>query len=114
MNNLSSKHCVPCEGGAKPLEGEELADYLKQVKDWQVLPIGEGEDDNRKISKEFKFKEFKESMIFVNKIANIAESESHHPDVHIFYNTVKIELWTHAIGGLSENDFILASKIDNI
>ncbi|MDP3954038.1 MAG: 4a-hydroxytetrahydrobiopterin dehydratase [bacterium] len=103
---LSDKHCVPCEGGAKPLSGDKLDEYLKQVKDWETL------DSSRKITKHFEFKDFKEAMDFIGKVADIAESEGHHPDIHIFYNKVQLVLWTHAINGLSENDFILASKID--
>ena len=74
---------------------------------WEVV-------DNKKIRHEFKFKDFKEAMAFINKVAEIAESEGHHPDIHIFYNKVTIELWTHFIGGLHENDFIVASKIELI
>jgi len=111
--NLNQKHCAPCEGDYAPLEGAELQKYMEEVKDWAVienkLPGGE---TIKKIKKEFKFKDFKEAMVFVNKVANISESEGHHPDIYIFYNRVNVELWTHAIGGLSENDFILASKID--
>lgn len=70
--------------------------------------------ENEKIKKEFVFADFKEAIEFINKVADIAEEEGHHPDIHIFYNKVMIELWTHEIGGLSENDFILASKIEKI
>lgn len=69
-------------------------------------------DGGKKITKKFKFKNFKEAMAFINKVAELAESEGHHPDIFIFYNRVKFELSTHAIGGLSENDFILAAKIN--
>ena len=108
MGTLSQKHCIPCEGGAPPLEGEKLNEYLIQAPGWQVS------DDNKKINKKFKFRDFKEAMVFVGKVADIAESEGHHPDIYISYNKVRIELWTHSIDGLSENDFILASKIDNL
>jgi len=103
---LSNKKCVACEGGVPPLTPEQIADYQKQLQTpWEVL-------DNKKINREFKFKDFNESMEFVNCVAKIAEAEQHHPDLHIFYNQVKIELWTHAVSGLSENDFILAAKIE--
>src|SRR3989344_7307431 len=98
MGTLSQKHCIPCEGGAPPLEGEKLNEYLIQAPGWQVS------DDNKKINKKFKFRDFKEAMVFVGKVADIAESEGHHPDIHIFYNKVQLVLWTHAINGLSEND----------
>lgn len=105
MNNLSNQKCVPCEGGTPPLTKAEAEKLLAQVSSqWQI--------GYNKISADFKFKNFKESMIFVNKVAEIAESEGHHPDIHINYSKVKIELWTHAVGGLSINDFVMASKID--
>ncbi len=123
MIHLSDKKCVACEGGVSPLGKNEVKNYLSQIKSgWQVI-------GNKKISKEFKFKDFsaeggsasggKESpfmqaMEFVNKVAVIAEEEGHHPDIYIFYNVVNIELWTHAISGLSENDFIVAAKVDKI
>jgi 4a-hydroxytetrahydrobiopterin dehydratase len=106
--NLLNKKCVSCEGGVPPMSPEEIKKYSKEVPAWVVF------SDHKKISREFKFKDFKEAMKFVNKVAEIAESEGHHPDIHIFYNRVNIELWTHAVNGLSENDFILAAKIDAI
>ena len=114
--DLLKKKCVPCEGGAKPLNHEEILKYMEQVSGWKL-----SEDQNpnsqkfglgAKISKEYKFKDFIGAMNFVNTISEIAESEGHHPDIHIHYNKVLLELWTHKIGGLSENDFILAAKID--
>ncbi|MBS3903133.1 MAG: 4a-hydroxytetrahydrobiopterin dehydratase [Anaplasmataceae bacterium] len=105
---LSDKKCVACEGGTPPLTPEEIKHYQSQLREpWEVV-------DDKKIRKNFNFKDFKEAMSFVNKIANIAENEGHHPDIFIFYNQVRIELWTHAVGGLSENDFILAAKIEKI
>jgi 4a-hydroxytetrahydrobiopterin dehydratase len=105
---LLDKHCLPCEGGVLPLTKEQAKEYLKQTSDWKLST------NAKKIRQEFQFKDFKEAMKFVNKVAEIAESEGHHPDIHIFYNRVNIELWTHAVNGLSENDFILAAKIDAI
>lgn len=116
MNDLLKKKCVPCEGGAKPLTPEEIGKLMTQVPDWQ---LSEDPSSNlqkfgmgAKISKEFKFKDFIGAINFVDKIAGIAEEEGHHPDIHINYNKVLFELSTHAIGGLSENDFIMAAKID--
>lgn len=103
--DLTKQHCVPCEGGTAPLAGKDLELLVKSVRDWKL-------DQNAKISKEFKFKNFIEAMKFVNQIAEIAEKEGHHPDISISYNRVRLELTTHAIGGLSQNDFILAAKID--
>ena len=105
--DLTKKHCVPCEGGTLPLTGDILAEYAKNAPGWKVV-------DGKKIFRELKFKDFKSAMAFVNKAADIAEEEQHHPDIYIFYNLVRFELWTHAIGGLSENDFILATKIDSL
>ncbi len=107
MVYLSEKKCVACEGGTPPLNESEIAGYMAEISGWEII-------DNKKIRKEFKFKNFKEAMTFVNKIAEIAEAEGHHPDIHIFYNRVNIELWTHAVGGLSENDFIMAAKIEQL
>lgn len=81
--------------------------YLKAVLDWILL-----KDGSHKLRKQFKFKDFKEAIAFVNRIAKIAEEEQHHPDIYVFYNKVQVELFTHAVGGLSENDFIMAKKID--
>lgn len=108
MDNLASKKCVPCEGGVAPLLKEQADPYLAQVLGWKLS------EDAKKISKNFEFKDFKESMAFVNKVADIAEAEGHHPDIFVFYNKVSMELWTHAIGGLSENDFIMAAKINQL
>lgn len=108
MSDLSQKHCVPCEGGAKPLSLVRAKELLKQVSGWAP-----GED-GKWIVKQFKFSNFAEAMDFANKITPIAEREGHHPDVHVSYGKVVVELSTHAIKGLSENDFILASKIDAV
>lgn len=106
---LTEKKCVPCEGEVQPFTGVQIKEYLSQLQtEWEVLAF-------RKIKKQFKFKNFKEAIAFVNKIAELAEQEGHHPDIRIFgYNNVEIELSTHAIGGLSENDFILAAKIEQL
>ena len=106
MTNLLKKKCVPCEGGVKAFTRKEAEIFFPQVSGWVL------DKDAKKISKEFKFKDFIGAVNFVNSIAEIAEEEGHHPDIHIFYNKVLLELSTHSIGGLSENDFILAAKID--
>lgn len=109
MPDLLNKKCVPCEGGVPPFTPEQISEYKKQVSDnWDVI------EDGKKVKRKFKFKDFKEAMVFVNKVAEVAEQEQHHPDIKIFYNLVEITLWTHAIMGLSENDFIMAAKIDYI
>ena len=106
MTDLLKKKCIPCEGGTKPLSGAELQDYVDEAFGWAL------DSEKKKISKEFKFRDFIGAINFVERVADIAEMEGHHPDIHIHYNKVLLELWTHAIGGLSENDFILAAKIN--
>lgn len=109
MNKLTHQKCVPCEGGTKPLTREEFDVYIDQVKDWNVTT------SDKKLEREFVFKNFKEALNFVNQIGAIAEQEGHHPDINLYnYKKVKITLSTHAIGGLSVNDFILAVKIDEL
>jgi 4a-hydroxytetrahydrobiopterin dehydratase len=106
--DLTKQKCVPCEGGVACMIPVEIDKYKKLLKlDWKVI-------DNKKLQREFKFKDFKQAMKFVNKVADIANAEDHHPDIYIFYNIVRIELWTHAINGLFKNDFILASKIEKL
>ena len=106
-NNLLNKKCMPCEGkGIKPFTRAEAEDYLAQTAGWKL------DEKGITISKEFKFADFIGAINFVNLVADIAEQEGHHPDIHVYYNKVVISLWTHAIGGLSENDFIVAAKID--
>lgn len=104
--DLLKKKCVPCEGGAEPLTEGEAREYMKEVPGWTLS------EDGKKISKEFKFKDFIGAINFVERVADVAEMEDHHPDIHVHYNKVILELWTHAIGGLSENDFIVAAKVD--
>jgi 4a-hydroxytetrahydrobiopterin dehydratase len=106
--NLANKNCVPCEGGTPPFTPAQITDYQPGIQsEWQV-------SDQKKILRQFKFKNFKEAMMFVNSVADIAETEGHHPDIKINWNKVTLELTTHAISGLSENDFILAAKIDTL
>lgn len=106
--DLSKKKCIPCEGGTPPFGKKEKEEYSKYIhKDWTVTK------DN-KITREYFFVNYKQTMDFVNKVANLAEEEGHHPVMNVFYGRVVIELWTHAVNGLSENDFILASKIDKL
>jgi 4a-hydroxytetrahydrobiopterin dehydratase len=106
--SIRDKHCSPCEAGTKPLSIQQVRELLKQVDGWAP-----GED-GKWIVKQFKFSDFVEAMKFADKITPVAEREGHHPDLHISYGKVVVELSTHAIKGLSENDFILASKIDTL
>lgn len=106
MGDLTKKHCVPCEGGVPILPADQIQELLRQVSDWSVV------EDGKKIQRTIKFKTFAEGIVFVVQVAKLAEEEGHHPDFQINYSKVTLELWTHAIGGLSDNDFILAAKID--
>ncbi|HLN22050.1 MAG TPA: 4a-hydroxytetrahydrobiopterin dehydratase [Bacteroidales bacterium] len=106
--DLAQRKCIPCEGGIPNLSANEIAEIKMGISaEWQII-------ENRKLLRKFSFVNFKHTMAFVNEVARIAEEEGHHPVMHVNYGSVEIELWTHAINGLSENDFILAAKIDTI
>jgi 4a-hydroxytetrahydrobiopterin dehydratase len=111
MNKLFNKKCVPCEGGVHNLDLSEIHKYQKKVDGWDVKS---NEKNLFYLEKNFKFKNFLESQNFVNKVSNISENEGHHPDISFGWGYVKISVMTHAIEGLSQNDFILAAKIDQI
>ncbi|MBI2611113.1 4a-hydroxytetrahydrobiopterin dehydratase [Candidatus Kaiserbacteria bacterium] len=106
--DLTKKKCVPCEAGTGALTKEEAEKLMQQLKGWHLAA------DAKHLSKEFTFENFLEAMAFGNKITAVAEEEGHHPDLSIRWGRVGVELSTHAIKGLSENDFILAAKIDKI
>jgi len=108
MPNLKDMKCIPCEGGVKPLSKPAAVRLMGELVGWTLSR------DAKSIIKELVFKNFDKAMDFVNMVADAAEFEGHHPDIDIRYNKVKLELSTHSIGGLSENDFVLASKIDGI
>jgi 4a-hydroxytetrahydrobiopterin dehydratase len=105
--SLATKHCVPCEGGTKPMSRSEAEALLASVGGWKLV-----DGEPLKIARSMKFKDFAAAMRFVNTLAKIAEAEGHHPDICISWNRVKLELVTHSIGGLSENDFIMSAKIN--
>ena len=106
---LARKKCIPCEGNVKPLTQAQAQDLMQELDpEWALI------DEAHLLARSFHFKNFKKTMEFVNKVAAIAEEEQHHPDLTISYGDVGIELSTHAIEGLSENDFILAAKIDEL
>lgn len=109
MKNLGTKHCVPCEGGVTPLAGPELDAYMAEVPLWKLV------NDGKAIQREFIFTDFVSGVVFITDVAHVAEEEGHHPDLHLHdYKKVAVTLSTHAINGLSENDFILAAKIDQV
>ena len=104
---LSSRQCVPCTGGTPPLEGRMLDDLMTQVQGWVLV-------EGKKIVKSFKFKDFAEALTFVNRVGELAEQQGHHPEIYLTWGKVEVELSTHKIKGLSDNDFILAAKIDDL
>lgn len=109
MSELAKKKCVPCEEGGDPLGPKDAQKLMSELNpEWMLI------DNARLLARSFKFKDFEQTIAFVNKVAKIAEEEGHHPDMTISYNILGIELTTHAMEGLSENDFILAAKIDEL
>jgi 4a-hydroxytetrahydrobiopterin dehydratase len=109
LDQLAQKKCRPCEGGVEPYSLEESKAQLTKLQGWRLT------DDAKRIRKEWTAKNFMAALDFFNRIAAVAETDGHHPDLHLeSYRKVAVELWTHAIGGLSENDFILAAKIDRL
>ena len=107
MSGLSSKTCIPCRGGVPPLEGKELENLSRQLPEWKVI-------DGHHITRSFKFSDFREALAFVNKVGEIAEEQGHHPDIFLAWGKADVTTWTHAINGLTESDFVLAAKIDEI
>jgi 4a-hydroxytetrahydrobiopterin dehydratase len=108
MTTLAEKKCTPCQGGVEPLHGEELRQRAEQLgPGWQIV-------EGKRLEKSFKFEDFRQALNFVNRVGEVAEEENHHPDVYLAYGQAKITLWTHKIGGLHDNDFILAAKIDQL
>ena len=111
MSDLSEKKCVACSGDIPPFNTAEIHKYLKKVDGWDVK---NNDDESYYLIKNFKFENFEESLIFTNKVGKIAEQENHHPDISFGWGYCKIKIFTHAIKGLAESDFILAAKIDKL
>ncbi len=105
--SLSKKECVPCKGGVPPLKGEELEKLEKQVDGWDVV-------EEHHITKTYKFSDFVKVLAFVNRVGDVAEEQGHHPDIYLTWGKVRITMCTHKIDGLTESDFILAARIDEI
>lgn len=103
---LAGKSCVPCRGGVPTLSESDARTLLAETPRWHL------EQNGARLERVFEFRDFVEAMRFVNRVAEVAESEGHHPDIAIHWSRVELTLWTHKIGGLHENDFILAAKID--
>jgi 4a-hydroxytetrahydrobiopterin dehydratase len=106
-SDLAAKHCVPCRGGTPPLAGAELSRFTAQLPDWKVI-------ESHQLERAFKFPDFVSALAFVNQIGAVAEREGHHPDLKLGWGRVEVMTYTHAINGLSESDFILAAKIDQL
>ncbi len=107
MSELSAKTCVPCRGGVPALKGDQITPLLSQLLGWQVV-------DEHHLSRQYTFGDFVTALAFVNKVGDVAEEQSHHPDIHLTWGKVGVEIWTHKIDGLTESDFILAAKIDEL
>ncbi len=107
MSDLATKTCVPCRGGVLPLKGRELEPLRKQVEGWNVV-------DEHHITKSFKFPNFVKALEFVNRVGELAEQQGHHPDILLAWGKADVTLWTHKINGLTESDFIMAAKIDQL
>lgn len=106
MSDLSKKTCTPCHGGVPPLKGNDLLPFHAQLQEgWQII-------EEHHLQRTFLFLDFREALSFTNRVGELSEKESHHPDLHLSWGKVVVEIWTHKIGGLTENDFILASKVD--
>ncbi len=107
--DLLNKRCAPCEGGVPALSADRVPQYLKAVPTWKLTP------DGKRLRRDWRVKDFVTALDFFQRIGQIAETEDHHPDLHVAgYRNVTVEIWTHAVGGLTENDFILAAKIDQL
>ncbi len=106
---LCSRHCVACEGGLPPLTPALVEHFRQAVPSWQITP------DGQRLTRSWRVKDFLTALDFFQQIGQIAETEDHHPDLHLVgYRQVTVEIWTHAVGGLTENDFVLAAKIDQV
>lgn len=107
MSELSSKQCVPCRGGVPPLGGEEIQRLLAQLNGWEVVR-------EHHLKKNYSFSNFAEALAFVNRVGALAEEQGHHPDICFGWGKVEVTIWTHKIDGLTDSDFILAAKIDEL
>jgi 4a-hydroxytetrahydrobiopterin dehydratase len=106
-SKLSNKRCLPCEGRVEKLRSEQIKDLLSKISGWDCV-------DEHHLSKSLFFDDFAQALEFTNELGAIAETEGHHPEIILNWGRVEIRIWTHAIGGLSENDFILAAKFDEL
>ena len=107
VTKLADQHCVPCRGGVPPLKGEQLAPFAEQLPDWKII-------EEHHLSKSYLFRDFKTALDFVNRVGAVAEEEGHHPDLCLGWGKVDVTIYTHKIRGLTESDFVMAAKIDQL
>jgi len=107
MSELAERQCVPCRGGVPPMKGEQINEMSSQLPDWQVV-------NEHHLQRNYRFKDFRESLDFVNRVGELAEEQGHHPDICFGWGKADITIWTHKIDGLTESDFVLAAKIDKV
>jgi 4a-hydroxytetrahydrobiopterin dehydratase len=107
MTNLAKRECVPCRGGVPPLREDEIKELIPQLNGWEAI-------NNHHLKKSYAFKNFREALEFINRTGTLAEEQGHHPDICFGWGRADITIWTHKIDGLTESDFILAAKIDNL
>ena len=107
MADLAERECVPCRGGVPPLKGEEIKELSAQLAEWQII-------NEHHLQKTYAFKDFRESLNFINHVGELAEEQGHHPDICFGWGKADITIWTHKIDGLTESDFVLAAKIDRL
>ena len=107
MSELAERQCVPCRGGVPPMKGDEITEISSQLPDWQVV-------NEHHLQRNYRFKDFRESLDFVNRVSELAEEQGHHPDICFGWGKADITIWTHKIDGLTESDFVLAAKIDKV
>lgn len=110
MEQLNQARCIPCEGGVPPAGNDEITGYLAQLQGWQVLDV----DKVKRLSKTFTFKNFVDALAFTNRVGDLAEREGHHPALLTEWGKVTVTWWTHSIGGLHKNDFIMAAKTEEV
>lgn len=107
MTTLASQHCAPCAKGTQPLKAAAAAELLRQLHGWEIVA-------DERLSRSFAFPNFVSALAFTNQIGEVAEAEGHHPDIYLTWGKVRVEIWTHSIGGLSHADFVLGAKIDEL
>ena len=107
MPDLAERECIPCRGGVPSLKSDEIREFSEQLKEWQVI-------DEHHLQKAYGFKDFRESLDFVNRVGELAEQQGHHPDICFGWGKAEVSIWTHKVNGLTESDFVLAAKIDRL